>query len=63
LGTEAGNSELVAYVQAFALRGLGRLDEALVEAERSMELNPNGPARQLLDQILAEIESRQASGL
>ena len=56
LSVSAGRSHLIAYVEAVALRNLGRTEEAIEAATRSMTLGRNTAAQQLLKDLGVEAQ-------
>ena len=51
------DTHLLSYVEAAALQGLGRLDEALLAAQRSIDEQPNALAQGLIEQLTATAAS------
>ena len=45
------DTHLLHFVEAVALRNLGRLDESLLAAQRSINERPNAPAQELIEQL------------
>ena len=59
LGEGASQSHLVPYVEAVALRNLGRTEEAIEAAVRSMGIRPSAAAQQLLRDLGVEAQPAQ----
>ena len=59
--TALADTHLVLYTSALAYEGLGRVDDAIDAAKRSVSQKPNPSAQQLLDRLTAPLATEPAS--